>query len=656
MAFLNFGRKKQGNIAQNNIDQNTMIQNGTGQLAAGQQGMAADAVHIFAKKIGSEEVRKASEILVKYKSGKESTDKRIIDNEQWWKMEQWRMDANKDDQHSASGWTFNTVISKHADAIEAYPTFNCLPREEGDKREAQMLSSILPVVLEQNKFADTYNDCAWQKLKFGTAVYGIFWDKDKYNGLGDISIEKINILSLFTEPGIEDIQKSRNVFRTQLVDNEIIEELFPEVKGHLGNRYFENKFLYDDYIDVSDKSLVVDWYYKKNINGRKVLHYVRYVNDCVLFATENNPEMAEKGLYDHGEYPFVTDALFPVEGSLWAYSYIDICKKTQKDIDELGDSIVTNAKWTSRPRYFERENSGINEEEFADVHKMLVTTGSNLGDDTLKKIDTQPIDSINVTIRNNLIEELKEISGNRDVNNGGAASGVTAASAIAAMQEQSGKTSRDSSQNSYRSYEKIITMCIELVRQFYDIPRQFRITGANGNDNFVSYSNAGIKPQYQGEAFGIDLGYRVPSFDLKVTAEKANAYTKMSQNELALQFFNLGFFNPQMADQALMTLDMMDFDNREMLMNKLSQQQTMYNKLVQTQQVCLELCKRLDASQGSNLAEQYANAIMQETGQQLPAGDTNVDLPETDSLGNLQEENAIVSNARDKAQAATQPT
>lgn len=44
----------------------------------------------------------------------------------------------------------------------------------------------------------------------------------------------------------------------------------------------------------------------------------------------------------------------------------------------------------------------------------------------------------------------------------------------------------------------MISMCIELIRQFYDLPRQFRITGQLGIEQFVSYSNSGVKPAVQG--------------------------------------------------------------------------------------------------------------------------------------------------------------
>lgn len=609
---------------------------------------------LIQKKIGEKELLSANATLERYKDGKKNLDSRIISNEQWWKLKQWeeiRDNSPKQSSEPSSGWLFNCIISKHADYDEAYPTFNCLPREEGDREEAEKLSSIIPVVLEQNRFRDTYSDCGWQKLKFGTAVYGIFWDNEKYNGLGDISIEKVDALSIFFEPGVTDIQKSRNVFRTQLVDNDILENRYPELKGKLaGNMNTTNRYRYDDNVNTDNKSLVVDWYYHTYSGKRKVLQYCRYVGTNVLFATENEPDMAETGLYDHGMYPFIVDPLFPVEGSPFGFGYIDVGKSPELFIDRLGSAILDNAQFAARPRYFSTGDT-VNEREFADPSKMFVRVEGSLGEESIKKIEAPELPSVIVQIRNNLIEELKETTGNRDVANGGSVSGVTAASAIAAMQEQSGKTSRDSTRNSYRAYEKIINIVIELIRQFYDVPRQFRILGEHGREEFVSYSNAGIKPQEQGEAFGIDMGFRSPVFDLEVSSEKANAYTKISQNELALQFYQLGFFNPQLADTALMTLDMMDFDGKQMLINKISRQATLYNQLQQTQQLALELARRVDSAEGTNVAEQLSQAILGSAQQAQPS-------PVSASVdgGQQPEEDKNVSDARNRAQAASQPS
>ena len=213
-----------------------------------------------------------------------------------------------------SAWLFNSIANKHADAMDNFPSPNILPREERDKADAKMLSAIIPVILDQNDFEKTYSDVWYYKLKSGTGVYGIFWDAKKLNGLGDISINKIDLINLFWESGITDIQKSRNVFHVELCDNDILEDMYPQLKGRLGNSSIElGEYVYDDTVDTNNKSAVIDWYYKKAQEGKTLLHYVKYVNDEVLYASENDPVYAERGYYDHGKYPFVFDVLYPVE-------------------------------------------------------------------------------------------------------------------------------------------------------------------------------------------------------------------------------------------------------------------------------------------------------------------------------------------------------
>lgn len=523
--------------------------------------------------IDREQLQIAELTLQRYRQGKANLEQRIIQNEQWYKMRHWGcMDSKKNQVEPVSGWLFNAIANKHADAMDNYPAPNILPREETDKPEAEKLSSIVPVVLEQNDFEGTYARVWDYKLKAGTGVYGVFWDKNKLGGLGDISIVKVDLINLFWESGITDIQKSRNLFHVELVDNEVLSELYPQLKDKLGTASVTLKqYVYDDTVDTTNKSAVIDWYYKKRMNGRMVLHYCKFVGETLLFASENEAQYAEYGWYHHGLYPFVFDPLFSVPGSPCGFSYIDIGKSAQEYIDRGNQAIMMNMLANAKPRYFIRTDGSVNEQEYADMSRDFVHVDGNLGQDSIMAIQGKPLNSIYVQVINDKIDELKETTGNRDVSNGGTTGGVTAASGMAAMMEAGAKLDRDGSKSSYRKFREVINMVIELIRQFYDAPRSFRIMGDNGAQEFVSYSNAGIAPQAQGMEMGIDLGYRLPLFDIEISAQKASPYSKMSQNELALQFFGAGFFNPAMADQALATLEMMDFDRKDFIMQRIIQ-------------------------------------------------------------------------------------
>lgn len=570
---------------------------------------AIDGFRALEQVIGRAQVAAANQTLMRYKEGKANLERRIVANEQWYKCRHWECMRDKhSDIQPTSGWLFNCIANKHADIMDNFPSPNILPREEGDKAEAEKLSSIIPVVLDQCEFEETYSDVQMYKLKSGTGVYGVFWDKTKLNGLGDITIRKVDLINLFWESGITDIQKSRNVFHVELADNDILMQTYPQLQGKLGKAQIDiTKYVYDDTIDTSNKSVVVDWYYKKaNANGKTVLHYCKYVNDEVLFATENDPNFVDRGWYDHGDYPFVFDTLYKVEGTPAGFGFIDIGKDAQAYIDRGNQAIMQNMLSNSKPRYFIRNDGSVNETEFADINKDFVHVDGNLGQDSVMPIQGKSLSDIYVTVVNNKIDELKETTGNRDISTGGTTSGVTAASAISAMQEAGSKLSRDNNKTSYRAYRKLCLMVIELIRQFYDLPRCFRIMGENGAARYVQYSNEGIQPQAQGTDFGVDMGMRLPLFDIEVTAQKQSPYSKMSQNELALQFFSAGFFNPQIADQALACLDMMDFDRKQFIMQKVAQNGGMYQQMLQMQQQMMMLAQMVDQSRGSNIAEQLA--------------------------------------------------
>ena len=551
---------------------------------------AIDGFQALAQVIGKEQVQAATQTLQKYKEGKANLEKRIVANEQWYKLRHWEcLRGEKQEVEPTSAWLFNSIANKHADAMDNFPAPNILPREEMDKGEAEMLSSIIPVILDQNDFEQTYSDVWSYKLKTGTGVYGVFWDGSKLNGLGDISIKKCDIINLFWESGITDIQKSRNLFHVELVDNDLLIQQYPQLQGKLGNSTLTiSEYVFDDSVDTTNKSAVVDWYYKKAAeNGKAVLHYCKYVNDEVLFATENDPKYADRGWYDDGEYPFVFDVLFRVEGTPAGFGYIDVGKSAQEYIDRGNQAIMQNMLSNTKPRHFIRSDGAVKEDEYADMTKDFVHVDGNLGQDSILPIQGKPLPNIYVEVINNKINELKEVTGNRDISTGGTTSGVTAASAIAAMQEAGSKLSRDNIKASYRAYRKIVLMVIERIRQFYDLPRCFRIIGDNGAVNFIKYSNAGLIAEYQGEEFGIDMGYRIPMFDIEVTAQKSSPYSKMAQNELALQFYGAGFFNPTMAVQALTCLDMMDFDRKDAIMTKIAQNGAAYQAAAMAAQMAM---------------------------------------------------------------------
>ena len=568
-------------------------------------------------------IKKAEEILKKYKDGKTNLESRVIKNDEWYRM---RVEPDKNDNLKSTSkktaWLFNSLANKHADLLDNFPEINVLPREKSDEQAAETLGQILPVIFERCNFEKTYSDVAWEKIKNGTGIYGVFWNAN-LNGIGDIDIREVDILSLFWEPGIKDIQESQNVFYVKLENNDVLESVYPDkLKGKLGANGLQiSQYVSDDTIDNKDKTPVVDWYYKRKTMEGTVLHYCKFCNGVCLYASENDPEYAERGFYDHGKYPFVFDVCFPMKDSPCGFGYVDIMSDTQDTIDGLTNSVIQSASRGTTPRYFINSAGAVNEEEFADWNNSFVhVSGSNLGEDSIREIKAPALDANYLTVLEMQQNELKEISGNRDFSQGSTVSGVTAASAIAALIETGGKLTRDMVKGGYVAFRQLNEFGVELIRQFYDSERNFRIVGPNEEASFVTFDNNSIKVQ-ETQMLGIEgVASRLPVFDIKVIPSKNSAYSRLSQNELALQLYNAGMFNPENAERANATVTMMNFPGKQQVLETIKKNGLMYETIEAIVPLALEGAKLIDTQQdnGGKMTQKIAMVLQNLQGASQP--------------------------------------
>ena len=608
--------------------------------------------------ITKEDIEKATQILQRYKTGKQNLEARIVDNEEWYRLQHWQKLRN--DNHKikrATGWLFSAIDNKHADFMDNFPECTVLPRERSDEQAAKDLTDIIPVVLDRNNFKSVYSETCLYKLKNGTGIYSVLWDSEAARGLGDICVQMVDALNLFWEPGIKDIQNSSNVFFVELVNNDVIRDSYPEITelqrlSHPGVDVA--RYHYDETIDTSDKSAVVNWYYKIRQGNRTVLHYVRYVNDILLYASQNDPEYAERGWYDHGKYPFVFDVLNPEPGSPFGFGLIDVGRETQEDIDELNSLIMQSTKRSAKRRYWISEHADINEEEFADFDRDFVHCG-RIDEAHIKEIEFSPVSGADLTALSNKIQELKEILSNKDVTTGSTSNAVTAASAIAALQESGNKTSRAMISKTYNAFSQICELCIELIRQFYTVPRTFRVLGEKGEWQYKSFDAELIRRKDKVD-FGTSFAGKDPEFDLKVKTYKANPYSRAAQNQDAVNFYNMGFFNPQNDIPSLAALKMLEFEGKEQVIETIQSNGQMNRALTQYLPMMLEAVSMLDAVNNTNNAAMIASAFGMEAPTVSPAEApaASKHITETDSVGqNVSQEHHRVADAKARAAAST---
>ena len=557
-----------------------------------------------------DKVSEVIQILNEYKDGKTTVDMKATENQEWWRLRHWNViqgktEASKAKVEVGSAWAVNSILNKHADFMDSFPKANVLAREADDEEEAQILSKILPAIEEHTDAEQVYNTAGYDFLIDGTAITAVLWDPMAHDGMGDIKKTNVDIHNVFWQPGIEDIQQSKYFFDVSVADVNDVKLQYPDIADRIGGgkQGFITEYIHDDNINHQNDIEIINCYYKKlemrpvliNIDPqtvaqhlvpREILHMAIIIGDQCVFCSEDNPEYQD-GFYKHGKYPYVFRKCFPVKDSPCGFGYLDIMKYPQRDIDKLDQAIMKNTMMKAKSRWWVKKNADINKEAFADWNEEIVEVGSGDLGSAVQQMDVDTLPAIVETHLEAKIDELKEISGNRDFSQGSTASGVTAASAIAALQEAGSKLSRDINKAMYRGSREEYYLEIELIRQFYTEPRTFRIDDGSGRYEYMDYSNVNIAPQDITTPEG--TRHKKSIFDLEVSAEKQSPFSRASQNETAKELYQMGLFAPDNATSALVCLDMMEFEGKEKIKQQIQQNDTFMQQFQQMQQLIIQL-------------------------------------------------------------------
>lgn len=507
-----------------------------------------------------------TEEFQRYREHKQAFDRRIIENNRWFKS-RYQSEQTGEMPTPTTPYLFNAIANKHADAMDNYPAPNILEREEKDRSLAETFTRILPIQLDSCNFRKTYSRAWWYKLKNGAVCYGVFFNPELRGGIGEIDIRKIDLLNLFWEPGICDIQDSRFLFLTALMDKEDLKQQYPQYADRFSGDTPLEILTYDDMQNTNgqdknkDKLLVVDCYYKKKTGNTKTVELIKFCGNTILNATEDT---GDAGLYAHGKYPFVLDVMYPDEDSPVGFGLVDIIKSPQRYIDRLDWIISRNAMISGKTRFMVKDNGGLNEYELGDLSKDIIHVAGSVGDENIRELQAKPLHSFIIQHRQNKIDELKEVAGNRDFQQGETSGGVTAYSAIVALQQAGEKLSRDMIAEGYNAFKEVVYLCMELMRQFYDQPHSYRVDGMDGKREYITFSN---------RAWREAAAQRPLEFDVAVSAEKNNPYNRVAQNQTLTELWKLGVFRPDLAPSAKLLLENMYLDGKEKLLEAMSSEE-----------------------------------------------------------------------------------
>ena len=500
-------------------------------------------------KISSAFLSKALDAYQKYKGDKELLNQRVRENDYWYKARYGAViNPKSNETEPVTAFIFSAIENKFADAVDNYPMPNVLEREPSDRAVADILSKVVPVQLDMADFKKAYKTNWRRKLKHGTGIYGIFYKNQQ------IKICPLSILNVYCDMHVEDVQDSQFLFIVNAVDNDELCTIYP----HHSEKFTGNATVeaFDGSHEIEDKTEIIDCYYKKH--GR--VHCMKLCRNEIIAATEEGDY--PNGIYSHGMYPVVFDVMYPEEDCPFGFGVIDVAKNPQAYIDKLDSAIIKNAVLSSKIRFLIKDSGAVNEEEVLNCDNDIIHVAGSVDTDSIRELQTSNMPAYVIEHRSLKINELKEVVGNRDFQQGGTSGGVTAASAISALQETGNKLARSAIDDSYDSYKQVVIMVIELMREFFEEKRIFRITGSGDEHRYAEFSSSMLYKQQGDKAEPI-------IFDVDIVPQKQNPFQRESNNSTIIQLWQAGFFNPQMSSMAVVALEAMNFDGKDTIIKQL---------------------------------------------------------------------------------------
>ena len=370
--------------------------------------------------------------------------------------------------------TFNNCV---ADQLDNLPEAILLPQTPNLQPVAEDLTALVRHILSQNDFDGYYRRRVEDCFCSGAAVTQILWDPDMDGGRGNVALIRWPLEAFLWDPAAEDIQEARALYKVSRHPMSWFQAHYPEKYplisaddtalglfplGENGPRGGDE-----------DRAVLLEyWYRRYDADSRQFTISAAYFAGGTLLARFDD-------VYDHGLYPFVVDVYSPIEGSPAGDSLISELAPMMRYINRYADYIDMNLRMASKGRLLVDRGAGLDQKALCDWESDIIE-GDRIDPGAVKWLQTVPFSGAAMQQMLQLESDLKQDSGQNQFSRGETVGGVTAASAISALQEAGGKVARMRTAMLNRGFAAMVEQLLWLIAQYYEPGRVMCLTGREG--------------------------------------------------------------------------------------------------------------------------------------------------------------------------------
>lgn len=420
--------------------------------------------------------------------------------------------------------TFNNCV---ADQMDNMPEAIMLPETQELEKVAEDLTDVVRFVMTQNNYETLHRRRVEDCFCTGTSVTQVAWDADMDGGRGNVALIRWPVEAFLWDPAAESLQDGRAVFKVSWHPLSWFEQHYPEKYPFIGSDEAEYSGLgipsSQDESRPADEEramLIEYWYRLYDAKQRRYTVNVAYLAGGVLLSSHED-------VYSHGKYPFVLDVYTPIEGLPVGDGMVQELAPMMRYVNRYASYIDMNLRMASKGRLLVDRNAGLDKEALMDWESDVVE-GDRIDASALQWMQTQPFGGMATQQMMQLQADIKQDSGQNQFSRGETVGGVTAASAISALQEAGGKITRLRTNVFNQGFREIATQAMWLISQFYDARRVLFITGRRVD----------ASPE---RLFGRALPGAVPPppYTVQVQVQRRNPLRQQAQNDLFLQAYQL---------------------------------------------------------------------------------------------------------------------
>ena len=432
--------------------------------------------------------------------------------------------------------TLNSCIDNViADQIDNMPEAKMIPEREETADSAEEMTDVVSYVLYQAGWPGKYQAIMEDAVVTGTGVAEVFWDNDAENGEGMASVLAWHPEDFYPDPMVENLQDGRACFKVTHTTVAWVEEHYPHARGYVSSDEYaqQDEEAFMETPEGDEKTTLIEfWYRRYDAEKRKYrVHMALLAGRALLYSTElgfggaGREEYAE-GVYAHGQYPFTMYKYRHVWRKPFGTGLVHDYKDTQHAIDRYQKYIDDNARQSSVQRHFIRKGSGINPDDVADMRKTIIEWEGNDIREVMQTVQAAPLNNQVYQIMNYLADTMKQDCGQNQFTRGEGGLGVTAATAIQALQEAGGKITRWHTESFKDAFREMIEQVMWVLSEYLEPGRKIRIVG--GWDSSGSMKDRLVQliaPNREGDKLP------KPAYTVRVQVQKNNPLQIQADNE-----------------------------------------------------------------------------------------------------------------------------